>query len=58
MRALLSDSALELSQTLARSGSTKTGPFYDLRQRPVHEEGPLHYEEKAEIEHTAFLQVG
>ena len=58
VRALLSDSALELSQTLARSGSTKTGPFHGLRQRPVHEEGPLHYEKKAEIEHTALLQVG
>jgi len=31
--------------------------FYDLRQRSVHEEGPPHYEEKAEIEHTALLQV-
>ncbi len=34
------------------------GPFHDLRQRPVHEEGPLHYEEKVEIERTSLLQVG
>ena len=34
------------------------GPFHDLRQRPVHEEGPLHYEEKVENEHTALLQAG
>jgi len=34
-------------QTLARSGSTKTGSFHGLRQRLVHQEGPLHYEEKA-----------
>ena len=47
-----------LRQTLARSGSTKTGPFHDLRQRPVHEEGPLHYGAKAEIELTSLLQVG
>ena len=47
-----------LTQTLARSGSTRTGSFHDLRQRPVHEEGPLHYEEKAEIERTSLLQVG
>jgi hypothetical protein len=58
VHALLSDNALELSQTSARSGSTKTGPFHDLRQRPVHEEGPPHYEEKAEIERTSLLQVG
>ena len=45
-------------QTLAQSGSTKTGPFHDLRQRPVHEEGPLHYEEKAGTEHKALRQVG
>ena len=45
-------------KSMARSGSTKTGPFHDLRQRPVHEEGPQHYEEKAEIEHTSLLQVG
>ena len=42
-----------LRQTLAQSGSTRTGSFHDLRQRPVHEEGPLHYEEKVENEHTA-----
>ena len=58
VRALLSDSALELSQTLARSGSTKTGPFHGLYLHPVHEEGPPHYGAKAENEHTALLQVG
>ena len=47
-----------VTQTLAQSGFTRTGPFHDLRQRPVHEEGPQHYEEKAEIEHTSLLQVG
>ena len=36
-------------QTLAQSGSTKTGPFHDLHQRLVHEVGPPHYEEKAAI---------
>ena len=45
-------------QTLAQSGSTKTGPFHDLHQRLVHEVGPPHYEEKAGNEHTALLQVG
>ena len=45
-------------QTLAQSGSTKTGPFHDLHQRLVHEVGPPHYEEKAEIERTSLLQVG
>ena len=58
VRALLSDSALELSQTLARSGSTKTGPFHDLSRYPAHEEGPQHYGAKAEIKRTALLQVG
>jgi hypothetical protein len=58
VRALLSDSALELSQTLARSGSTKTGPFHGLHLHPVHAVNPPHYEEKAEIEHTSLLQVG
>ena len=38
--------------------STKTEPFHDLRQRLAHEEGPPHYEEKAEIERTSLLQVG
>ena len=33
-----------LRQTLARNGSTKTGPFHGLRQHPVHDEGPPHYE--------------
>ena len=27
-------------------------------QRHAYEEGPPHYEEKAEIEHTSLLQVG
>ena len=35
-----------------------TAPLHDLRQRTVHEEGPPHYEEKAEIERTSLLQVG
>jgi len=35
-------------QTLARCGSTKTGSFHGLHPHPVHEEGPPHYEEKAE----------
>ena len=47
-----------LRQTLARSGSTKTGPFHGLHLHPVHEEGPPHYETKAEIESTALLQAG
>ena len=47
-----------LAQTLARSGSTKTGSFHGLHLHPVHEEGPPHYEEKAEIERTSLLQVG
>jgi len=38
--------------------STKTEPLHDLRQRLAHEEGPPHYEEKAEIERTSLLQVG
>ena len=47
-----------LRQTLARSGSTKTGPFHGLHLHPVHEEGPPHYGAKAEIERTSLLQVG
>jgi len=43
---------------LARSGSTKTGSFHGLRQRPVHEEGPPHYGAKDGNEHIALLQVG
>ena len=45
-------------QTLARSGFTRTGPFHDLRQRPVHEEGPQHYEDKGGNERTSLRQVG
>jgi len=45
-------------QTLARSGSTKTGPFHGSHLHPVHEEGPPHYGAKAEIERTSLLQVG
>ena len=47
-----------LRQTLARSGSTKTGPFHGLHLHPVHEEGPPHYGAKAETERTSLLQVG
>ena len=47
-----------VTQTLARSGSTRTGSFHDLRQRPAHAVNPPHYEEKAEIERTSLLQVG
>ena len=47
-----------LMQTLARSGSTKTGSFHGLHLHPVHEEGPPHYGAKAEIERTSLLQVG
>ena len=47
-----------LRQTLARSGSTKTGSFHDLRQRLARAAGPPHYGAKAEIERTALLQVG
>ena len=47
-----------LRQTLARSGSTKTGPFHDLRQRLARAAGPPHYGAKAEIERTSLLQVG
>jgi len=56
VHALLYDSALELSQTLAQSGFTRTGPFHDLRQRPIRAAGPSHYGAKAENEHTALLQ--
>ena len=45
-------------QTLARSGSTKTGPFHGLNLHPAHEEGPPQYEEKAGNERTLLLQVG
>ena len=45
-------------QTLAQSGSTKTVQFRDKYLFHVHEEGPPHYEEKAEIERTSLLQVG
>ena len=48
----------EVTQTLARSGSTKTGPFHDLRQRLVRAAGPPHYGAKAKIERTSLLQVG
>ena len=58
MHALLSDNALELSQTLARSGSTRTGLFHGLRQRHAHEEGLPHYEAISKIERTSLLQVG
>ena len=58
MRALWSDSALELSQTLARSGSTRTGSFHALHLHLAHEEGPPHYAAKAEIERTSLLQDG
>jgi hypothetical protein len=47
-----------LRQTLARSGSTKTGPFHDLSQGLVRAAGPPHYGAKAENERTALLQVG
>ena len=47
-----------LRQTLARSGSTKTGPFHGLRQRLARAAGPPHYGAKAEIERTSLLQVG
>jgi hypothetical protein len=42
-----------VTQTLARSGFTRTGPFHDLRQRPIRAAGPSHYGAKAENEHTA-----
>jgi hypothetical protein len=42
---------------LARSGSTKTGPFHGLHLHPVHEEDPPHYEEKEANERTSLLQV-
>ena len=45
-----------LRQTLAQSGSTKTGPFHGLHLHPVHEEGPPHYGAKAEIKRTSLLQ--
>ena len=45
-------------QTLAQSGSTKTGPFHGLHLHPVHAVNPPHYGAKAEIERTALLQVG
>jgi hypothetical protein len=38
--------------------STKTGSFHGLRQRPVHEEGTLHYRAKVENQHTSLLQAG
>ena len=47
-----------LRQTLARSGSTKTGPFHGLHLHPVHAVNPPHYGAKAENKHKALLQVG
>jgi len=44
-------------QTLARSGSTRTGPFHDLHQCPAHEESLLHYEAKVGTKHTALQQA-
>ena len=52
-RCALDNTSELLRQTLAQSGSTRTGPLHDLRQRLAHEEGPPHYEEKAGNEHTA-----
>ena len=57
-RCALDNTSELLRQTLARSGSTRTGPFHDLRQHPVHEEGPPHYGAKAGNERTSLLQVG
>ena len=45
-----------LRQTLARSGSTRTGSFHGLRRYPAHEEGPPHSAAKAEIKRTSLLQ--
>ena len=47
-----------VAQTLARSGSTKTGPFHDLRQRPAHAVNPPHYKKKVGNKDTALQQVG
>ena len=47
-----------LMQTLARSGSTKTGPFHGLHLNPVHEEDPPHYGAKAGNERTSLLPIG
>ena len=44
-----------LTQTLARSGSTKIGPFHGLHQRLVHAAGPPHYEAKAGNAHKTSL---
>ena len=41
-------------QTLARSGSTKPGPFHGLRRYPTHEAGSQHYEVIANIEHASL----
>ena len=46
-----------VTQTLAQSGFTRTGPFHDLRQRPTRAAGPSHYGAKAENEHTALRQT-
>jgi len=43
---------------LARSGSTKTGPFHDLSQGLVRAAGPSHYGAKAEIERTGLPSNG
>ena len=45
-------------QTLAQSGSIKTGLFHGLHQPLTHAVNPPDYEEKAGNEHTALLQVG
>ena len=47
-----------VTQTLARSGSTKTGSFHGSHRYPAHEEGPQHYGAKAGNERTSLLQVG
>jgi hypothetical protein len=44
-------------QTLARSGSTRTGPFHGSHRYPAHAINPPHDEAKEGNEHTALLQV-
>ena len=44
-------SYMEIAPLLHRS-------HFGYGQRPVHEEGPPHYEEKVEIERTSLLLVG
>lgn len=48
-------SSQSLTQPLAQSGFTKTGPFHGLRRYPTHKEGPQHYKKKVGTRHQSLL---